>query len=285
MRDYGAVSPQFWIGQTGKSLRGNLPAQVVALYLMTSPHANMIGVFYCPLDYIAKETGLPLEGAREALRSLIEAQFCSFDEQTEEVFVQRMAAFQIGESLDHKDNRCKGVAKELEKVSSASLRNGFRATYSVAFHLPAESKTGKPLKSPSKAPPKPETGTEAETEDKSSGGRFEEFWLAWPKSDRKHDKKACREKWIRHELDAVADVILADVKAKRGTRKWRDGFIEAPEVYLNNRRWEDGATGPTVAGDWFMAAGFDNAYEANNSGCFEHNARQFRDGKRVGEPA
>ena len=57
MRDYGIVSPRFWIGETGKKLRGNPNEQVLALYLMTSPHANMIGVFHCPILYMAHETG------------------------------------------------------------------------------------------------------------------------------------------------------------------------------------------------------------------------------------
>jgi hypothetical protein len=69
MRDFGKVNPQFWIGSTGKRLRGNPEAQLVALYLMTCPHANMIGVFHCPILYISHETGLPLEGASKGLRS------------------------------------------------------------------------------------------------------------------------------------------------------------------------------------------------------------------------
>jgi hypothetical protein len=164
MRDYGVVSPQFWIGGTGKSLRGDPSAQIVALYLMTNPHANMIGVYYCPLDTIAKETGITLQGATKALGRLIEAHFCIFDGTTEEVFVNRMAAYQIGEHLEAKDNRCKGIVRELERVMSDSLRAAFRATYSVAFHIPDEAQKQKPLPSPSKAPSKPEAGSEAGSE-------------------------------------------------------------------------------------------------------------------------
>lgn len=36
---------------------------------------------------------------------------------------------------------------------------------------------------------------------------------------------------------------------------------------------------------WALKAGFANRYEANNEGCFEHNAHQFRDGRRVKEVA
>ena len=59
MRDYAKVSPQFWIGKTGKAIKKAGPeATIVALYLMTCPHANMIGLYYVPLMYIAHETGL-----------------------------------------------------------------------------------------------------------------------------------------------------------------------------------------------------------------------------------
>lgn len=88
------------------------------------------------------------------------------------------------------------------------------------------------------------------------GGRFGEFWLAWPKNERKQDKKACAAKWAKGGLDAIADAILADVRAKRGTRKWQEGFIEAPLVYLNNRRWEDGADqGEDAGGPWHETQG------------------------------
>jgi hypothetical protein len=155
MRDYGVVSPQIWIGKTGKALRGNLPAQVVALYLMTSPHANMIGVYYCPIDTIAKETGLTLEGASEALRSLEAAGYCQFDPTSEEVFVVRMAAFQVGEQLDPKDNRCKGIARDVSKIMSDKLRGGFRAIYSGAFHLPEIAPKPAPTPTPPQAPSNP----------------------------------------------------------------------------------------------------------------------------------
>jgi hypothetical protein len=164
MRDYGVVSPQIWIGKTGKALRGNMSAQLVALYLMTSPHANMIGVYYCPIDTIAKETGLTLEGASEALRSLETAGYCHFDPSTEEVFVVRMAAFQVGEQLDHKDNRCKGIARDVMKIMSDKLRSGFRAIYSGAFHLPEIAPKPTPAPTPAQAPQKPLRSQEQDQE-------------------------------------------------------------------------------------------------------------------------
>lgn len=94
----------------------------------------------------------------------------------------------------------------------------------------------------------PETETETEVETEKSqrqsatvvATRFDDFWTAWPKSERKQDKSKCSEKWKAEKLDAVCDLILADIAVKKQTEKWKGGFIEAPLVYLNNKRWEDG---------------------------------------------
>jgi hypothetical protein len=92
--------------------------------------------------------------------------------------------------------------------------------------------------------PKPETKHE----------RFAEFWELWPRNDRKHDKAKCCQFWAKHDLDAVADKILADVRGKLGSDKWKrdDGqYIEAPMVYLNGRRWEDGAEYSVNGKPWY----------------------------------
>jgi hypothetical protein len=81
---------------------------------------------------------------------------------------------------------------------------------------------------------------------KGASTRFEEFWLAWPKNERKQDKAKCCELWSTRGFDGIADTILADVKVKRGSRKWQEdggSYIEAPERYLRNQRWEDGSGG------------------------------------------
>ena len=164
MRDYSKVSGQFWTGKTGKALRGDFQAQVVAMYLMTSPHANMIGVFHCPIIYIAHETGSPIEGATKGLQTLCEGGFCTYDEDTETVWVYEMAKYQIDDALKVTDKRVAGIQKLYENMPESRIKTGFFEKYGVAFHL----KNSKPLASPLQAPPKPEAGTEAETEEEPS---------------------------------------------------------------------------------------------------------------------
>lgn len=70
---------------------------------------------------------------------------------------------------------------------------------------------------------------------------FQIFWDAWPPSDRKQDKVKCLAKWKKDKFDRCIADILSDIECKKKTDKWRDGFMEAPLVYLNGRRWEDGS--------------------------------------------
>lgn len=150
MRDYGVVSPKFWIGETGKQLRGDNVAQLIALYLMTSPHAAMTGVYHCPLFYISHDTGIAMQGSKKALRRLIQAGFCEYEDPSETIFVVRMAAYQIAESLKPDDKRVVGLKREVDKMTCTRLKQRFLEVYGRVFHLVAEGWIGSPNEGPSK---------------------------------------------------------------------------------------------------------------------------------------
>ena len=164
MRDDGQVTPAFWIGDTGKKLRGDVNAQGLAMYLMTSPHSTMTGVFHCPILYMAHETGLGMEGACKALARLLQEGFCEYDEASESVFVVRMASFQIAQSLKAGDKRILGLQREVEKMQPAVLRERFIATYSEAFKLGETGKNASPYQAPCKPLPSQEQEQEQEQE-------------------------------------------------------------------------------------------------------------------------
>ena len=135
MRDYGKISPTFWIGKTGKELRGDPSAQIVALYLMTSPHAEMTGVFNFPVIYIAHETGLSLEGATKGLERLCKSGFCTFEADTDTIFVHEMARYQIGEDLKGNDNRVLGVKKIYKGMPDSPIKTAFFNRYKDDYFL------------------------------------------------------------------------------------------------------------------------------------------------------
>jgi hypothetical protein len=135
VRTYGTVTPQFWTGQTGKEIRAlGLECQVLALYLMTNPHTNALGVYYLPLIFISHETGIPPEGVRKGLASLSKVGFSYYDEGSEVVFVKEMAKFQIGE-LSPRDHKATWVKKEYQKLPKCPFLYAFYARYKDLFNL------------------------------------------------------------------------------------------------------------------------------------------------------
>lgn len=160
MRDYSKVSPKFWIGPTGKAIKKHgLEAVIVSMYLMTSPHSNMLGLFYQPVVFMAHETGLGLEGAHKGLAGCLEAGFCDYDTNTEIVWVFEMAAFQIADSLELKDNRCKGVQNEYNSLPTNPYLAGFFEKYSKAFHMAEKRSSEKVLEEGFEGASKPRAGT------------------------------------------------------------------------------------------------------------------------------
>lgn len=145
MRDYGIVSPRFWIGETGRKLRSMPYAQRVAMYLLTAPASEMTGVYYCPVATILNDVGLPseslardhegaLKAVKEALKTLRSLDFCEFDFDSEYVFVKEMARWQIAEKLKPTDNRVKGIIKTVESMPEP-MRSRFIARYNDDFSL------------------------------------------------------------------------------------------------------------------------------------------------------
>ena len=67
--------------------------------------------------------------------------------------------------------------------------------------------------------------------------RFEDFWKVYPN---KRDKKKALEVWKRRKLDADADEIIKDIRArKRMDDIWKNGYVPLPTTYLRGDRWED----------------------------------------------
>lgn len=72
--------------------------------------------------------------------------------------------------------------------------------------------------------------------------RFDEFWAVYPNKKGKADAKKA---WRRKNLDALADLIIGDVKARAaGDRQWLEGFIPHGSTYVNAEGWQDAIEPP-----------------------------------------
>jgi len=108
-RQYGTVPSDLWLGERLPGFRKlSSEAKLLALYLLSSPHANMLGLYKLPLAYMAGDIGLTNEAVRAALNELENAHLASYDDETEYMFVRYFIETQVlaeEERLHPKDNR------------------------------------------------------------------------------------------------------------------------------------------------------------------------------------
>ena len=72
--------------------------------------------------------------------------------------------------------------------------------------------------------------------------RFLDFWAVYPNKKGKADAEKA---WTRKKLDALADTIIADVKARAAQdRQWLDGYIPHGSTYVNAEGWQDAIEKP-----------------------------------------
>jgi len=158
MRSYASIAPTFWTRGSGKRLRGDLEAQVVALYLMSSPATTMVGIFHLALPTLCHETGLPLEGALKGLARCSEEGLAYYDEEEELVWVPALAQHQLGDHLGQGksgklDHRVTGVKRALAAYKGHRFYDLFLERYGDAYSLfdGAERELRKPLDRGSRA--------------------------------------------------------------------------------------------------------------------------------------
>ncbi|USE36402.1 hypothetical protein [Endozoicomonas sp. SCSIO W0465] len=73
MREFGKVSAHFWIDSEMETLSDN--GKLLALYLLTTHHGNLLGIFRMPLGYIATDLKWDLEKTEQTFDELESKRF------------------------------------------------------------------------------------------------------------------------------------------------------------------------------------------------------------------
>ncbi len=127
----------FWTGTTGKQLRkAGTDVQLIALYLVTGPQANMIGLYDIGLPIMAYHTGWDYDRLNTALMGCAECGFAFYDQKTEYVWVPEMAKWQVGSPLKPDDKKVTGIHRLLESMSPNPFTKRFCEKYGDGFHIP-----------------------------------------------------------------------------------------------------------------------------------------------------
>jgi hypothetical protein len=118
---------------------------------------------------------------------------------------------------------------------------------------------------------------------------FAKFYSAYP---RKVGRPSAEKAFAKCKPTAELLVqMLAAIAAQNKVLNWtreRLQFVPYPATWLNDERWKDETLSITVTGSdrhpqWALDAGFANIDEARNERCYQRNAHEFRDGKRIQE--
>jgi len=117
----------------------------------------------------------------------------------------------------------------------------------------------------------------------ASADAFARFWTAYPKKKSKGQAEKAFSKINPDEQ--LLGVMLAAIGRAKTSDQWRRNkgqFVPYPATWLNAKGWED-EEGFDEADrrSWWLNAGFDSPYEAENAGCTRFNAAQFQHGHRM----
>jgi hypothetical protein len=114
----------------------------VAVYLMTTPHAHMCGVYYLPFSEIGEHCNLSANELAACMTELQDIGFCQYDHKVKVVWVTNMWRYQIGDPINPKDHKVKGTLTHLQGLPTTYLVGEFLR------HSGLESAQEKPLAKP-----------------------------------------------------------------------------------------------------------------------------------------
>ena len=188
VRKYAKVSPRLWTGSLGKALRGDPLLQSLAMYLLTSPHSNLAGLYLLPIAYICADLGHTERRIRAGLSKLEALGFCRYDDATERVWVIEALRHELGPhngQLSPKDKRVKGLKSILGDHAVSALVQEFHEHYNLPFPSPFEAPS-KPLRSQEQ---EQEQDGEQEQEQEDRARELVEAWNEWAS---RNDRPAAR---------------------------------------------------------------------------------------------
>lgn len=146
MSDFGKLEARFWQRGTGKRLRGDKAAQVLAMYIMSCESARTLGLFYLPWALVTSETGLSDAEARAALARLEAEGFAFYDGAEELAWVPGMAVRRVGETVKDSDKKRAGLVRDFLAIPAHPFRDLLVTEHGARYRLPAVPNVGRATK-------------------------------------------------------------------------------------------------------------------------------------------
>lgn len=106
------IKPSFW--HTKKTIHMDSRSKLLAIYLMTSPSFQMVGIYHIPKVTMQAHTGLSADEIDQCIDFLETIDFMRYDSDQQVVWVVDMAATQVADNPNPK--QLKGVRNELARL-------------------------------------------------------------------------------------------------------------------------------------------------------------------------
>ncbi len=299
---YRKVEVRTWGDERFRALSPIPPCgQGLWLYLITGPRTGPIpGLFSAGPAAMAEDLGWPLDAFMHAMGEAIGHGMVRVDTAARVVLIPKAiqhnppaapnqvktwgAEFDLIPECD-----LKREAYETLKASIHALGEGFAHAFDATWRKPSPKPSCMPSVMP-RAIQEQEQEQDIDSEAKASAAGAAKPLSAKDKAwaigiallgekGRGHIGKLV----ATYGEEVVAEAMEATVAEEPGDPKaW---VVKACEAVAKRKPAKARTPEADLLDDpkpqWAIAAGFPNRYEANNDGCFEHNAAQFSQGKRV----
>ena len=91
VRLYGSIQTKFWIHSDMQNASDQ--AKLLAVYLLSSMHTNMLGCFRIPVAYVSDDLKWSIDKVNHALDELSRIHFLSWDADSSYVFIHQFLKF------------------------------------------------------------------------------------------------------------------------------------------------------------------------------------------------
>ena len=76
---------------------------------------------------------------------------------------------------------------------------------------------------------------------------FKKFWDSYPNKVKKDYSYSI---WKKHKLDSDLDKIIKHLESIKQSKQWKEGFVQHPSTYLNQKMYLDDIVQSKVKYDW-----------------------------------
>lgn len=247
MRDYGKVYSSFWTSDDTRNLSDD--GKLLALYLLTSNHTNIIGCFRLPDAYVSEDLGWATERVSKGFDELFRNGFATRHERSRWLVIHKFLRWNQIEN----PNQAKAARKAAESLPESSGVIGELAVALKEFCRFSEGWIANPSERVTQTVSKPETQQKQKQEQKqqqeqkadpraprSVGPEFEVFWQAYP---RKVAKAEAEKAWLKLNPDQpLCSEIMAGLSVACRSAGWNKDagqYVPHASTWLNGKRWTD----------------------------------------------